>query len=153
MNNGTLDMERNDKVTGQLFDSPLYVSGGVTGEPERYLAEKPYELSKYEFSILKKGKFSSDIWVPSVIGAIVGFILAVIGKLLQALIAKQNPSLEQWEIWAIIAGIIVCLLFKFVRKRTSEEKEFERIKQYIDQHFLTSPKRRVHVTREEEDNQ
>jgi hypothetical protein len=92
-------------ITGQRFDKPLFVAGEVSGEPERYLAEKPYELSKYEFSILRKGKFKSDSWFQLVTGATVGLILAALGKALNALVQEQTPSLENWELWSIAAGI------------------------------------------------
>ena len=137
---------------GKTFDSPLYVPGGVGDEPKRYLAEEPYELSKSEFNILKKGKFRADVWFPLTCGATLGIALSVIGKALNALIDKQTPSLEKWEIWAIVAGLILAAAFKIIKKESPEEREFDEIKVYIDQYFITTPRRRVHVTKKEEEN-
>ena len=131
-------------IIGKRFDSPLYVDGEVSGEPERYLAEKPYELSKYEFSILRKGKFKSDSWFQLAFGATIGFILAVIGKALNALVQKQTPSVENWELWSIAAGIVFAIILCFWKK-FSEEKEFQELSRNIDQHFKETPKRRIHV--------
>jgi len=39
-------------ISGQEFDTPLIFKGSISDEPERYVAEKPYELTKYEFIIL-----------------------------------------------------------------------------------------------------
>ncbi len=133
-----------ESITGKRFDSPLYVVGEISGEPERYLAEKPYELSKYEFSILRKGKFKSDFWFQLSLGATIGFILAVIGKTLNALVQKQTPSIENWELWSILAGSVSSIVRRFWKK-SSEEKEFQEISRNIDQHFKETPKRRIHV--------
>lgn len=138
-----------ETISGQRFDKPLYVHGGVTGEPERYLAEKPFELNKYEFSILKKGKFGSDSLFQLVCGATIGFVLSILGKALNALIQKQTPSLENWELWSVGAGIIIALILKF-RKQTPEENEFNEVTDYIDKHYKETPIRRIHVTQRKE---
>jgi hypothetical protein len=152
---GDLTEEQNDqetrKITGQRFDKPLFVAGGVSEEPERYLAEKPYELSKFEFSILRKGSFKSEswLWLQLVTGATAGFILALLGKALNALIQKQTPSLENWELWSAGVGILLTLILAFTsrfKKKTPDEKEFAEIKEYIDQYFKETPRRRIHVT-------
>jgi len=138
-------------ITGQRFAEPLFVEGGVSGEPERYLGEKPYELSKYEFSILKKGKFKSDLWFQLVIGATVTLMLVVLGKTLSALAQEQKPSLENWELWSIAAGIALALSLWFKnKKKPPDDKEFQEITEHIDQHFRETPKRRIHVTSRKE---
>jgi len=47
--------QKTERLSGQHFDTSLYVIGGITGEPERYLADKPprrltqcyiYEINK-----------------------------------------------------------------------------------------------------------
>ena len=48
-------------IEGQKFDSPLVFEGSVDTEPQRYIAEKPYELTKYEFSVIRKKDFT-DLW-------------------------------------------------------------------------------------------
>lgn len=144
-----LHNQETERISGQRFDNPLYVQGGITGEPERYLAEKPFELSKYEFSILKKGKFRSDSLFQLVCGATIGFVLLILGKALNALIQKQTPSLENYELWSVGAGIIIALILKF-RKQTPEEKEFNEVTDYIDKHYKETPIRRIHVTQKKE---
>lgn len=138
-------------ISGQQFEEPLYVNGGITKEPERYLAEKPYELSKFEFSILKKGKLKSDTWFKLVSGATAGFVLSILGKALNSLIQRQIPSLESWELWAVIAGIIAAAILKKTKRKTEDEKEFEAVRDYIDHYFKTTPRRRIHVARRSED--
>lgn len=137
-------------IRDQRFDEPLYVDGEVTHEPETYLAEKPYELSEFEFSVLRKGQFKSNIWFELVFGATIGFVLNIAGKTLSALIQKETPSVDKWELWSIGVGIVLALLLRF-RKRNSDEKEFNEIKDYINQHFKTSLRRRVHIPRKEEE--
>ena len=129
-----LQNQKTERISGQRFDTPLYVQGGITGEPERYLAEKPFELSKYEFSILKKGKFRSDSLFQLVCGATIGLVLLILGKAINALIQKQTPSLENYELWSVGAGIIIALILK-IRKQTPEEKEFKKVRDYIDKHY------------------
>jgi hypothetical protein len=141
--------EKTESIKDRKFDTPLYVAGEISGEPERYLAEKPYELSKFEFSILRKGKFRTDTWFQLAAGATIGLVLAIAGKALNALIQKQTPTLENWELWSIASGIVLAAVLKFARK-TEEEKEFDEIRQYISQHFENSPRRRVHLTGREE---
>ena len=142
--------QKTESIKDQRFDTPLYVSGEITNEPERYLAEKPYELSKFEFSILKKGKFRSDTLFQLISGATVGFVLVIIGKALNALIQKQTPTLENWELWSVGAGIVLGIILKF-RSKTADEKEFDEIKEYINQHFESTPRRRIHLTGREEE--
>lgn len=142
-------VEKTESIKDLKFDTPLYVAGEISGEPERYLAEKPYELSKFEFSIFKKGKFRSDTWFQLVCGATVGLVLAIAGKTLNALIQKQIPTVENWELWSVAAGVVLAALLKRGRK-TDDEKEFDEIRQYISQHFENSPRRRVHLTGREE---
>ncbi len=138
-------------ISGKEFDKPLIIHGGVTGEPEKYIAEKPYDLTKYEYSLLRKG-FGSDLLSKSVFAATVGFTIAVIGKVISALINKESPTLEKWEIWAILIGVIVFLLLKIKKifLKTDEEKEFKDINTNIVEHFESHLKRRVHVTKEKE---
>ena len=65
------DSSKSDStVAGQQFDNPLYVTGELKSEPERYIGEKPYELSKYEYSILKRNKIASKFWFQIVWGNI-----------------------------------------------------------------------------------
>ena len=140
---------KTESIKDRQFDTPLYVSGEISGEPERYLAEKPYELSKFEFSILKKGKFRSDTWFQLAAGATIGLVIAIAGKTLNALVQQQRPSLEGWELWAVFAGIVLSIILKCFPK-SEDEKEFDETRQYISQHFENSPRRRVHLAGREE---
>ena len=141
--------EKIESIKDRQFDTPLYVAGEISAEPERYLAEKPFELSKFEFSILKKGKFRTDTWFQLVAGATIGLVLVIAGKALNALTQQQTPTLENWELWSVGSGIILAAILKFSRK-TEEEKEFDEIRHSISQHFENSPRRRVHLTGREE---
>lgn len=130
-------------IEGERFDRPLVLPGAIDAEPERYIAEKPYELTKYEFSIVRK-RSSSELWFVTTIGATAGVLLAVLGKTLSALLAKNAPTLEQWEMWAIAAGIAAAIAFKLLRSK--EEKERSQLVEVIDGHFQTNRLRRVHLT-------
>jgi len=134
--------------TGVRFDKPLYVYGEVSEEPERYLAEKPYELSKFEFSILRKGKFKSNTLSHLVSGATVGLVIIVIGQAIDTLADKKTPSLERWELWSILAGIVITVFLYIVNRKwkSPEEKEYEEILDDIDQHFKETPRRRIHLS-------
>jgi hypothetical protein len=141
--------QQTENIVDRRFDEPLYVAGQITNEPERYLAEKPYELSKFEFSVIKKGKFKSEAWFQLVCGATAGFVIAILGKTLNALIQKQTPSLENWELWSVVAGVVLAIILKN-RSKTPDEKEFDEIKEYISQHFEGTRPRRIHVPGREE---
>lgn len=142
----------NNPITGKKFDSPFIIQGGGIGEPEIFLAEKPYELSRFEYSVLKKGKYVSHNWSNNVFLATIGLFLALLGKTISALIGQQTPSIDCWEILAIVAGGVIGLILRF-RKKSDEEKEFDEVGEEIDQHFAAILPRRVHVTRSEKDDQ
>ena len=131
-------------ISGHQFDTPLYVDGEVSGEPERYLGEKPYELSKYEFSVLRKKKALPKFWFQLICGATVGFLLCIVGKILHSLILKEIPKLELWEILTIFVGIVAAVVLK--NKKTAEENEAIQIEQYIEQHYISNPQRRIHIS-------
>ena len=84
--------EKTEIIRDRQFDTPLYIQGEISGEPERYLAEKPYELSNFEFLILKKGKYRSDEWFQLAAGATIGLIIAVAGKSTLRLSAETNTN-------------------------------------------------------------
>jgi hypothetical protein len=143
-------------IKDQQFDreKPLYIRGGVTGEPERYLAEKPYDLSKFEFGVLRKGKFVPHIWVELIAGATVGMSLSIIGKIVvSALIGQRTPTVESWEFPAIAVGLLIVALLKFFRRKSDDEKDFDAIRDAIEQHFASNPPRRLHLTSKENGEQ
>ncbi len=143
------ESQQTQNIVDRQFDEPLYVEGQITSEPERYLAEKPYELSKFEFSVIKKGKFKTDTWFQLVCGATAGLVLSILGKSLNALIQKQTPSLENWELWSVGVGIVLAIFLK-KKSKTEDEKEFDEIKEYINQHYDNTRRRRIHVAGREE---
>ncbi|MEZ9819301.1 hypothetical protein AB4238_01560 [Shewanella sp. 10N.286.45.A1] len=138
-------------VQGREFDEPFYMSGGIDIEPERYIAEKPYDLTKYEFKVLKKSS-SSIIWFNLCAGGTAGIVIAVIGKTLASLIEKTTPSVSVWEIIAIIAGVGISLLIKKYYK-SEDEKEKEQLLEIVESHFVQNPMRRVHLTSGENNNE
>ncbi len=130
-------------ISNQKYDTPLYVNGEISDEPERFLGEKPYELSRYEFSIVYKNKAPSKLWFQIVCGALTGFVFSIAGKILHSLILKAKPKVELWEILTIIVCLIAAVLVKKIK--TKEEVEAEQIEGLIDQHFILNPKRRIHI--------
>lgn len=130
-------------ISGRSFDEPLILTGNIA-EPERYVAEKPYELTKYEFSVLKK-RTVGDLGFQVSLGATAGVFLSVTGKILSSLLGKKPQTLEVWEIVCIVIGILLCVVFKKMVK-TKDDREKEELEQVIDNHFITNKPRRVHLT-------
>ena len=138
-----LDKEQTH-IQGKVFDSPLFMPGGIDIEPIRYIAEKPYDLTKYEFKVIKSPSYS-ELWFNLSAGGTAGIVVAVIGKVLASLIEKTKPSLELWEIIAIIAGVIISWIIKKYGK-TKDEKEKEQLFEIVESHFVQNPMRRIHLT-------
>ena len=67
----TPDEGKQEYVEGKQFDSPLILPGVIEEEPERYVAEKPYDLTRFEYSILKK-PYLADFWFNIVSGGTAG---------------------------------------------------------------------------------
>lgn len=132
------------QVQGKEFDEPLLMHGGIDIEPERYIAEKPYDLTKYEFKVLKTSS-SSELWFNLCAGGTAGIVIAVIGKVLSSLIDMAEPSLEKWEIFAIFAGVIMSIIIKKCYK-TKDDVEKEQLLDVVESHFVQTRKRRVHLT-------
>ena len=134
-------------IENQRFDEPLVLKGQVEHEPERYVAEKPYELTKYEFSVLRRrvvALFLAQITA----SATAGILLAVIGKAVHALLSNESPTIEVWELWSLAGGLVVsAFLFWF---RTDNDKERMGLESAIDRHFADNRPRRVHLTKGEE---
>ncbi|EOE6195880.1 hypothetical protein ACKOZB_004647, partial [Vibrio parahaemolyticus] len=131
-------------VKGEEFDTPLIMKGGIEYEPERYVAEKPYDLTRYEFSILKKSS-GSEMWFNLIAGGTAGVVVSVIGKTIASLIDKKDPSLATWEIVAVIVGIGISILVKN-KIKSDDEKEKEQLLSIVDTHFAQNRKRRLHLT-------
>lgn len=137
------DGETQNVIENQRFDEPLVLKGGVEREPERYVAEKPYELTQYEFSVLRR-RILSLYWAQTLFAATVGLVLAIAGKVLHALVLKDTPQLESWELWAIIIGFVLSIIFW--RVRTKDDRERIQLESAIDGHFTSNKPRRVHLT-------
>jgi len=135
--------DQNRVIEGERFDKPLVLPGAIDTEPERYIAEMPYELTKYEFSILRK-KMSSEILSVTTLGATAGVLIAVIGKSIAALLEKMPPTLERWELWAIGIGSLASLAFKLIRSK--EDQERMQLEKVVEGHFQTNKPRRLHLT-------
>lgn len=137
------DGETQNVIENQRFDEPLVLKGGVEREPERYVAEKPYELTQYEFSVLRR-RILSLYWAQTLFAATVGLVLAIAGKVLHALVLKDTPQLESWELWAIVIGLVLSIIFW--RVRTKDDRERIQLESAIDEHFTSNKPRRVHLT-------
>lgn len=133
----------NKSIEGQQFDQPLVLTGSINTEPERYIAEKPYELTKYEFSILKK-QMASHLLFNLTSGATAGVVISILGKAITSLIDKKSPTLEQWEIYSTVVGVLASIAFSKIKPQPDKEKIA--LEQVIDGHFQTNKPRRVHVT-------
>lgn len=130
-------------IEGERFDKPLVMEGAIEAEPERYIAEKPYELTKFEFGVLRKIN-RSEFWFSITAGATAGIAIAIAGKALAALIAKQNPVLESWELWAVGAGFIGSLALRLIP--TKDDVARQKLEDVIEGHFATNLPRRLHLT-------
>lgn len=141
----SLDQAGKKLIDDQRFDSPLLIEGGVDAEPQRYIAEKPYELTKYEFIVLRKKDFA-DLWFKIFMGATAGLVIAVAGKVIISLVNKQSPTIVTWELCSIGVGILLSIGFRFLIK-SKEEKERIQLVSAIDNHFEENKPRRVHLTK------
>ena len=134
-------------IEGERFDTPLVMHGVIDAEPQRYIAEKPYDLTKFEFTILRK-RVASEFWFTLVAGATAGLVISIAGKALAALLEKKAPSVDSWELWGVLAGIVGSLLLKLVRSK--DDKERLQLEQVVEGHFSTNRPRRVHLTQNQE---
>ena len=140
-----LEEERSQSYEGRTFDEPLIVPGHIDSEPERYIAEKPFDLTRFEYSVLRK-PYMADFWFTLVSGATAGVVLSVIGKSIAALIAKQNPTLEMWEIITVIFGCILSYILK-CKLKSEDDKEKDKLMSVIESHFEQSKPRHLHLTK------
>lgn len=131
-------------ISGQEFDAPLILEGDISGEPERYVAEKPYELTKYEFSVLRRS-FSSNFLFQLFAGGFVGLLVAILGKSISALLDKKTPDLAKWELYALLISLVLSILFKFIK--TKNDKEKRNLENVIESYFKSNKPRRVHLTK------
>jgi len=140
--------ENEDKtVEGREYDTPLILPGSINIEPQRYVAEKPYDLTRYEYSFLKRN-FTGSFWCNIFSGATAGILISVVAKATTALLDMKNPELEAWEITAIIIGISVSLFFK-LKYKSEDDRTKSELNEVINTHFQTSLPRRVHLTSQE----
>ncbi len=137
-------------ISGQEFDAPLFLEGDISGEPERYVAEKPYELTKYEFSVLSRA-LSSNVLSQLFAGGFVGLLVAILGKSISALLDKKTPALERWEIYALIISLAFSIICKFVKNKGEREKR--NLENIIESYFKSNKLRRVHLTKGGEENE
>jgi len=132
------------KVNNRDFDSPIILDGSIDIEPQRYVAEKPYDLTRYEYSFLKRnytGDFHGNLFA----GATAGLVVAVLGKAVVSLLSKTTPKIDMWEVVAIIIGLLLSVFFKFVSKSDDDRNKLE-LNEIIDRHFQESKSRLVHLT-------
>ena len=130
-------------ISGQEFDTPLIFKGSISDEPERYVAEKPYELTKYEFSVLRKS-FLCNMWFQLFAGGTAGLLVAILGKSISALLDERNPDFDNWEIYALLIGLAFSIFFKLIKSK--DDKEKSDLENVIESHFKTNKPRRVHLT-------
>lgn len=137
-------VENPNYIQGKEFDEPLIMTGTIEAEPVRYVAEKPYDLTRFEYSIVKK-PYIADFWFNIVAGGSGGLVISVMGKAITALIDKQEPTLEIWEIIAVVIGIALSVILKLCCK-SDDDKEKDKLMNVINDHFSTNKPRRLHLT-------
>ena len=135
--------QQNKVIEGKQFDSPLVLPGASNVEPQRYIAELPYELTKYEFVVLRR-RGTSHLLFTSAVSATVGIALMLTGKFVSGVITQQQPDWHKWELVTLELGIVLSIVLTFVRSR--DDKERERLEEVINSHFQANKPRRVHVT-------
>jgi hypothetical protein len=128
-----------------VSNEPLYVKGGVEGEPVKYLAVKPYELDKYEFSVLKKKFENKSMWFNASIGATAGFIILLLAKMIQLGISQQPIKLELHEIIVVVIGALTAWLLRKPKISEDETEQLDLVKDVGDW-FSQNPNRNIHVT-------
>ncbi|EIE1271966.1 MULTISPECIES: hypothetical protein [Vibrio] len=142
MNSDNLSESPSEEVT---CNEPLFVKGGVEGEPVKYLGVKPYELDKYEFSILKKKFENKSVWFNAALGATAGSIFLLLAKVIQLSLTKQEISIEIYEIATVLLGAIASWNLR-TPTLSDDELEQQEIVKYIDDWFSQNPKRNIHVS-------
>ncbi|WP_444903833.1 hypothetical protein ACJJIU_00300 [Microbulbifer sp. CnH-101-E] len=141
------DTEKTKTLNGApARDRPFYVEGTVEQEPQKYLGTRPYELDKYEFSVLKKKFFGKDALLSGVIGATAASFLLVLSKTVISLSRKKTPEVESYELVSILIGLII--IYILYKKCSPGKAEAEKInlERQIDEWFVKNPKRDIHVT-------
>jgi hypothetical protein len=113
--------ETENTVSEVVYDSPIILPGEVAIEPQRYVVERPYDLTRYEYSYLKRN-FSGGFWCNIFAGATAGLVISVLGKSVISLIANKTPNLQTWELVSIGMGVLLSLLFKFCIKSDDDKK-------------------------------
>ncbi len=136
-------MKKKKVTKGKEFNSPVTLIGSIGVKSNRLIIEKPYELTRFEYSILRK-PLSSDLWFNLVAGATAGIFISLIGKSISALIAKQNPSLELWEIISFVLGILISCFFKFLYK-SDDEQEKTQLMNVVNDHFKKNKPRGLNM--------
>jgi hypothetical protein len=126
-------------------NEPLYVTGGVDAEPTKYLAVKPYELDKYQFSVLKKRFENKSMWFNAVIGATAGCIFLLLAKIIQLGVNQQPIKIELYEVVAVAIGAFMAWLLRKPKISEDEAEQLDFVKE-VDDWFSQNPKRAVHVT-------
>jgi tetrahydromethanopterin S-methyltransferase subunit F len=143
--------ETENTVNDGVYDSPIILPGKFSIEPQRYVAERPYDLTRYEYSFLKRN-YSGGFWSNLFAGATAGLVISVLGKTVISLFAKETPELQPWEVVGIAIGVVLTLLFKYCIKSDDDKKKQDLIS-VVEIHFKNSKPRRVHLTGQESNDE
>lgn len=138
--------DQNRPIQGRNFDAPLILPAGGNVEPQRYIAEEPFDMTKYEFEVLRRPR-STNLLVRSLFGATIGVAIMLAGKYVAAILEAKSPTWQVWEWGALGVGIVVtgavALIVRVRRSRAEQERE--ELEKVIDGHFATKKQRRVHI--------
>lgn len=139
--------DKGRQIEGREFDTPLVLPPAGNVEPQRYIAEVPFDLTKYEFEVLRR-KATSDLVFTSIVSATIGMAILLFGKFLVGVATQTEPAWEKWE-WATLGvGVVASIILRF-SLRTASDKEREKLLKVIDGHFATKKPRRIHFAGKE----
>lgn len=118
--------------TGQTFNSPVYLNGDLTTNPEITIARQPYLLERYDFSVISR---TESFWFNlgnTLFGASLGLFINMIAKLIAN---KIDPKIQfhDWEIYAVVVAIIFMGISFLVNHFVPNEKR--RVVNIIKKHF------------------
>lgn len=127
---------------------PLFIKGGVDLEPLKYLGVRPFELDRYQLSVLKRNFDKKSSLFNACLGATVGTVLLLLAKFIHLAIERKVFSLEWHEIIAVILGVWLSYILR-TPVVTDEEKEKLELIREISDWFEANPNRAIHVSQKE----
>lgn len=135
-------------ITGKLINKPLKEKFPMYG-----LYEEGFQLSKYEFSVLKRGRPRLDNWFSDFRAVVAGYLILIGAKTFLAMTRGVGLSMKSVDILDVL-GLVLSILVVFVlwvgsrRVKTPERDEREKLIGEIERHFIYMPKREIYLKRD-----